>query len=63
MIKNKDIDIDSIRFHDSNSRHREIAYVYYQGRKLWELIIGFLFSKDGYSLHSKDNYVLKGKDQ
>lgn len=63
MLRNKGIDIDAIEYHDKDNRHRQITYVYYQGRKLWELIIGFLFTKDGYSLQTKDDYILKAKDQ
>ena len=44
-------------------RNREITYIYLQGRIIWELIIGFLFSRDEYSLQSSDNYILKAKDQ
>lgn len=63
MLKTNGIDIDAIEYHDSNNRHRQIVYVYYRGRKLWELIIGFLYDKTGYSLNSKDGFILKAKDQ
>lgn len=63
MVRNQDKDIDNIHYHDTNGIHREITYVYHKGRMLWELIIGFLFSKDGYSLQSKDGFILKAKDQ
>jgi len=63
MIRNKDKDIDDIHYIDPSGIHREITYVYHQGRLLWELIIGFLFDKTGYSLQSKDGYILKAKDQ
>jgi hypothetical protein len=66
MIKNIQIpeeDVDSIHFHDHEGRHREITYVYRQGRRVWELIIGFLYSLNGFSLNSKDGYILKAKNQ
>ena len=66
MIKNIRIpeeDVDNIHFHDQDGRHREITYVYYQGRKVWEMIIGFLYSLNNFSLKSKDDYILKAKDQ
>lgn len=63
MIKAKDKTIDDIYFIEPNGTRRIISYVYQKGSKLWELIIGFLFSKDGYTLQSKDGYILKAKDQ
>ena len=63
MIRNKGEIIDDIHYHDQDGRHRTITYVYYQGRKLWELIIGFIFTKDNYSVQTKDNYIIKAKDQ
>ena len=65
MITNNNKDIDNIYYQDSKDgrRRRIITYVYYQGRKLWELIIGFLFTKDGFSLQTKDGTILKTKDQ
>lgn len=63
MIRNQDRDIDNIYFHDNNNKKLIITYVYRGSKKLWELIIGYLFSKDGYSLQSKDGYILKAKDQ
>lgn len=32
-------------------------------QKVWEAVIGYLFTKDGYSLHTQDGYTLKCKDQ
>jgi hypothetical protein len=63
MIRNKDNVIDDIHYHDEEGRHRAITYVYFQGRKVWELIIGFIFTKDNYSTQTKDNYIIKAKDQ
>lgn len=63
MIRNKDIDIDDIHYFEHDGTHREITYVYFRGIKVWELIIGFLFSKDDYSLQSKDKFILKAKNQ
>lgn len=63
MIRNQDNIIDDIHYHDEDGRHRTITYVYYQGRKLWELIIGYIFTKDKYSLQTIDKYILKCKDQ
>lgn len=63
MIRNQDHIIDDIHYHDEEGRHRIITYVYFQGRKLWELIIGFIFTKDNYSVQTKDNYIIKAKDQ
>lgn len=63
MIRNQDNIIDDIHYHDEDGRHRTITYVYYQGRKVWELIIGYIFTKDKYSLQTTDKYILKCKDQ
>lgn len=63
MLKVGDKEIDEIHITDSNNKHREIAYVYKKGKMIWELIIGFLFSSNGYSLQSKDGFILKAKDQ
>lgn len=60
---NQDRQLDDCHYIDPDNRHRVITYIYYQGRIIWELIIGFLFSKDEYSLQSKDGYILKAKDQ
>lgn len=63
MIRNRDNDIDNIHYHAPDGTHREITYVYWRGRKVWELIIGFLFSRDGYSLQSNEGFILKAKNQ
>lgn len=63
MIRNSERDIDYIHYHDGAGNHREITYVFYRGRMVWELIIGFLFSRNGYSLQSKEGFILKAKDQ
>lgn len=63
MIRNQDNYIDDIHYIDEGGRHREITYVYFRGRKVWELIAGFLLTKNEYYLQSKDIYVLKCKDQ
>ena len=55
--------IDDIYYVESNGTRRIISYAYHKGSKIWELIVGFLFSKDGYTLQSKDGYILKAKDQ
>ena len=60
---NQDRQLDNLYYTDNDNRHRIITYIYYRGHVIWELIIGFLFSKDGYSLQSKDSYILKAKDQ
>ena len=60
---NQDRQLDNLHYIDSDNRHRAITYIYYRGRIIWELIIGYLFSKDGYSLQSKDGFILKAKDQ
>ena len=39
MIRNQEHIIDDIHYIDPQSRHRTITYVYFRGRKLWELII------------------------
>ena len=64
MIKSNKTDIDNIHYiQDYNGIRREITYVYQQGLKLWELIIGFLFDSRGRTLKSKDGFILKAKDQ
>ena len=63
MIRNDERDIDNIHFSDQNGIQKTISAVYYGGRKVWELIIGFLFGKDGYTLQSKEGDILKAKDQ
>ncbi len=63
MINVDDKEIEGLHNISLDGSDREIVSVYRDGRLLWELIIGFLFSKDGYSLQSKDGYVLKAKDQ
>ena len=63
MIRNQEHIIDDIHYIDPQSRHRTITYVYFRGRKLWELIIGFIFTKDNYSVQTKDNYIIKAKNQ
>lgn len=62
-IYSQDRELDNCYYVGTDNRFRAIDYIYYQGRLIWELIIGFLFSKDGASLQSKDGYILKAKDQ
>lgn len=63
MIFKDNKEIEYIHHADRNGVVRDITYVYKCGKVIWELIVGFIFSKDGYSLMSKDGYVLKAKDQ
>lgn len=63
MIRNQDHIIDDIHYIDGEGRHRTITYVYFRGRKVWELIIGFIFTKENYSIQTKENYIIKAKDQ
>lgn len=63
MIFKDNKEIENIHYVDKHGIVRDITYVYNKGKVVWELIVGFLFSKDGYSLMSKDGYVLKAKDQ
>lgn len=63
MIFKNEKEIEYIHHVDKHGVVRDITYVYKQGKKIWELIIGFLFTKDGYALMSKDGYMLKAKDQ
>lgn len=63
MIHFQDKDISGIHHHTKDGIHREITAVYYRESLLWELMKGYLFSKDGYALQSKDGFILKAKDQ
>ena len=63
MVRNGGNDTDNIHYHGPDGKHREITYIYWRGRVVWELIIGFLFSKNGHSLQSRDGYILKAKNQ
>lgn len=63
MLHTQGKDIGFIHFIDNGGIRREIAYVYHQGRMLWQLIVGYLFTKDGFALKTKDDFILKAKDQ
>lgn len=55
--------LDNCYYVDNDGRSRIIDYIYYRGQLIWELIIGFLFSKDDASLQTKDDFIIKAKDQ
>lgn len=42
---------------------RTISQIYYKGILIYELIVGYIFTRDEFSLESTDKYVLKCKDQ
>ena len=48
--------VDDIYYHDENNVPRVITAVYNRGKLLWELIVGFLKTKDGFTLKTKDNF-------
>lgn len=47
----------------SKSVSRIYQYVSGRLRILYEKIRGYIFTKDGYSLNTKDNFIIKCKDQ
>lgn len=63
MIHFQDKDISGIHYTDKDGNYREITAVYHRDSLVWELMRGFLFSKEGYALMSKDGFILKAKDQ
>lgn len=63
MINNNKKEIEYIHATDKNGVRREIAYVYHQGKVVWELIKGFIFDKFGFAIQTKDGYIIKAKDQ
>lgn len=42
---------------------RIITAIYKGGKQVWELIMGYLFTKSGDTLQTKDNKMLKCKNQ
>lgn len=48
---------------DAEGNPRMIAYIYKGAKLVWGLIVGFIFTRDGYSIQSKDGYIIKCKDQ
>lgn len=58
MWRVEGVDVDHVY-----CRGKEIDYVHYKGKQMWEHIIGYLFDKTGHSLQSKDGYILKAKNQ
>ena len=62
MIRSNNNEIDYIHYHAPNGRMYDITYVYNKGIQLWELIIGFIFSKDNYCIQSSDGYMIKTND-
>lgn len=63
MIIKSDRNIEALYYSDQYGIPHEIITVYFRGREVYEVIIGFLFTKDGFSLQSKDGFILKAKDQ
>lgn len=55
--------IDDIYYHDENNVPKVITSIHKNGKLLWELIIGFLKTKDGFTLKTKNNFILKCKNQ
>lgn len=62
-VFNQERELDNLYYVDNGGRQTVIDYVYHQGQLIWELIIGFLFSKGNESLQSKDGFIIKAKDQ
>lgn len=42
---------------------RTISAIYYKGILIYELIVGYIFTHDEFSIESADKYILKCKDQ
>lgn len=56
-------EVSEIFFHDSNNVQRKIVNVY-QGRKLiWELIVGYLQTRNGDMLQCNGGFIVKCKNQ
>ena len=56
-------DPDQAYFIESSGLQRTLTAIYLGGRKVWELIVGFIFTKDGFSINTKDDYIVKCKGQ
>lgn len=63
MIIHRGKETENVYFSDQNSEIIPIDFAYNKAIMVWELIVGFLFSKGGFSLQSKDGYILKAKNQ
>lgn len=63
MIHLQDIEIGYIHGTDHSRVKTEYAYVYRNGILLWQLVVGYLFTNDGFALKTKDDFILKAKDQ
>ena len=55
--------VDNVHLVDKNGKERTITNLYIGVKHIWELLIGFVFTKDKYTLNTKDNYIIKCKDQ
>lgn len=42
---------------------KALAAAYYNGKLFFERVVGFIFTKDGFSIKTKDGYTIKCKDQ
>lgn len=42
---------------------REIVSAFHKGKLYFEKIMGFIFTRDGFSLRTKDGFTVKCKDQ
>lgn len=56
-------EVDAIFYHDKDNIQRKISSVYRGGKLLWELIVGFLQTKNGDMLQCKGNVIIKCKNQ
>ena len=59
-------DVADIKYVKEGNVRQVARVVYFVGGKLltvWEWITGYIFSKDGYALMTKDEFVVKCKDQ
>ena len=60
--------IDDVNLFDDEGNYVQITSIYSNRRKVWEApnvgpVEGYLFTKDGYALLSKDGYILKARNQ
>lgn len=56
-------ELSEIYCHDSENEERKITKVYHGGKLIWEYILGYLQTKNGYMLQCKGNFIIKCKNQ
>lgn len=68
MIRNKDFSGDASRAVVVQGGRRifasrVIVVIGGVARVVWELIVSFIFTRDGFGLQTRDGYIIKCKDQ